>query len=333
MSNQTSSQSEANNIGNPYELFKLVYNPNNQTLTRMLEYPFTSPTSDLTLPISVLSKDVTINQINNTWARLFLPRRIALAPNHKKLPLIVFFHGSGFIIGSASNTMFHDLCVEIADTIEAVVASVEYRLAPEHRLPAAFDDAMETLSWVTKSQDEWLIRYVDYSNCYVMGNSAGATIAYQAGLNVAEEVDDFEPLKIRGLILRQPFFGGTKRSESELRLMNNKVLPLCVTDMLWDLALPIGATRDHEYCNLFVGNAPKKLYKIKELGIWVLVSGNGGDILVDCAKDLVQLMVENGVNVVSDFQEEGHHEVEYDDPLEAKRLIGLVKSLIFNIDA
>ncbi|CAL0303012.1 unnamed protein product [Lupinus luteus] len=101
----------------------------------------------------------------------------------------------------------------------------------------------------------------------IVRNSAGATIAYQAGLNVAEEVDDFEPLKIRGLILRQPFFGGTKRSESELRLMNNKVMPLCVTDMMWDLALPIGANRDHEYCNLFVGNAPKKLYKIKELGI------------------------------------------------------------------
>ncbi|MQK22077.1 hypothetical protein EI013_27305, partial [Escherichia coli] len=125
-------------------------------------------------------------------------------------------------------------------------------------LPAAYDDAMETLHWIKSNKDEWLTQYADYSNCYLMGNSAGANIAYHIGLGVAEKPGDIEPLKIRGLILRQPFFGGTKRTESELRLENDPVIPLCATDLMWELSLPIGADRDHEYCNLRAGD-PKKL--------------------------------------------------------------------------
>ncbi|PNX56997.1 carboxylesterase 1-like protein, partial [Trifolium pratense] len=68
----------------------------------------------------------------------------------------------------------------MVDDLGVFVVSVEYRLAPEHRLPAAFDDAMEALFWIRNVDDDWVTRYVDYSKCYIMGNSAGATIAYNA---------------------------------------------------------------------------------------------------------------------------------------------------------
>ncbi|XP_061349071.1 carboxylesterase 1-like [Gastrolobium bilobum] len=335
MSNQTSQPSQTID---PYQHHQIIYNPDG-TLTRMRHDPHTLPSLDTsTLPVPVLTKDVPINQSNNTWIRLFLPQKAI--PNHgstsnqnDKLPLIVFFHGSGFILLSASSTMFHDLCVEMADTIGAVVASVEYRLAPEHRLPAAYDDAMEALVWIRSSQDEWLTQYVDYSNCYLMGNSAGATIAYHAGLRAAQEVDHLEPLKIQGLILRQPFFGGIKRTESELRLENDPFLPLCVTDLMWELALPIGVDRDHEFSNLRAENCLDKLEKIKELGWRVLVSGNGEDPLVDRGKELVKLMEEKGVQVVSDFEEEGYHGIECYEPSKAKQMIGLVKGFISSFGA
>lgn len=173
--------SHTNETIDPYKYLGIHRNPNG-TFTRLNDAaPHTAPSShDPTLP--VLTKDITINQTNKTWLRLFLPR-IALSSSNpnKKLPLIVFFHGSGFVLLSAASTMFHDFCVEMANSVEAVVASVDYRLAPEHRLPAAYEDGVEALRWIGKSEDEWLTQYADYSKCYIMGNSAGATIAYHAG--------------------------------------------------------------------------------------------------------------------------------------------------------
>ena len=58
------------------------------------------------------------------------------------------------------------------------------------------------------------------------------------------------------------------------------------------------------------------------------MSGNGGDPLVDREKELVKLMEEKGVIVVSDFQDEGCHGVEFAEPRKAKQLIDLVKSFI-----
>ncbi|GAU28872.1 hypothetical protein TSUD_293240 [Trifolium subterraneum] len=222
----------------------------------------------------------------------------------------------------------------MADTIEAVVASVDYRLAPEHRLPAAYDDAMEALSLIRSSQDEWLTKYVDFSKCFLMGNSAGGTIAYHAGLRVVEKVNDLEPLKIQGLILRQPFFGGTQRNESELRLEKDPILPLCVSDLLWELALPIGVDRDHEYSNLTaMSGFGEKFDKIKNQGWKVLVSMNGGDPLVDRSKELVELMEEKGVEVIKDYEEEGCHGVEFFEPSKGKKFIELVNSFVSSFDA
>ena len=151
---------------------------------------------------------------------------------------------------------------------------------------------------------------------------------FLAGLRAVEEVNDLDGVKIQGLILRQPFFGGVQRTESELRLANNPFLPLCVADSMWELALPTGADRDHEYCSVRAGNGVHKFEKMRELGWRVLVSGNNGDPLVDRDKELVQLMEEKGVKVVKDFQEEGFHGVELFDPLKASQFIDLVKHFI-----
>jgi acetyl esterase/lipase len=76
----------------------------------------------------VLTKDVLLNHINKIFIHFFRPR-IALH-NYKKVPLIVYYHGGGFIFFSASSTVNHDFCVKLAEKIGVVVASVDYRLAP-----------------------------------------------------------------------------------------------------------------------------------------------------------------------------------------------------------
>jgi acetyl esterase/lipase len=215
----------------------------------------------------------------------------------------------------------------MAKDLNVIIVSVEYRLAPEHRLPAAYDDAVEALHWIKTTQDDWLREYADLSNTFIMGISAGGNIAYHAGLRVAVEVDKLEPLVIKGLILQHPFFGGSQRTESELRLVNDKILPQSVSDALWELSLPI-ADRDHEYSNPTVGGGSQILEKIKLLGWRVLVVGCDGDPLFDREVELAKLMEEKGVLVVRRFSEGGCHGVEHYEPSKAEELHVFLKDFI-----
>lgn len=328
--------SDSNPSVDPYHHLQIAPNPDG-TITRLAEYPNSPPTCDSNLPTPVLSKDIPINQSNNTWVRLFLPRHVLdqspspTATPTTKLPLVVFFHGGGFIILSAGSTIFHDFCVNLAIDVPVVIASVEYRLAPDHRLPAAYDDAMEALHWIKTAQDDWLTDYADLSNCFLMGSSAGGNIAYHAGLRAVVGVNHLNPLQIRGLILQQPFFGGTQRSGSELRMANDPVLPLSCCDLMWDLSLPPGFDRDHEYCNPTVGGGSKHLDEIKALGWRVLVTGCDGDPLMDRQIALVKMLEEKGVQVVGRFIQGGCHGVEDVELSKAHELFVVFKSFIFQL--
>jgi acetyl esterase/lipase len=310
----------------PYQRLQIVPNPDG-TMTRLVKTPKTPPTSDPSLGIPVLSKDIPISQSNNTWVRLYLPRE-AFDNSPTKLPLVFYYHGGGFILFSAASSFFHDFCVNMATELRVIIASVEYRLAPEHRLPAAYDDAVEALHWIKTAQDDWLRKYADFSTCFIMGLSCGGSMAYHAGLRAAAAADHLEPLKIRGLILQQPFFGGIPRTGSELTHINDLVLPPCVTDLMWELSLPIGVDRDHEYCNSTVGGGSKLLEKFKALGWRIFVSGCDGDPLFDRQVEFVKMLEQKGVHVSGHFGVGGFHGVEYADPTKAKAWFRIVKDFI-----
>ncbi|CAI8593583.1 unnamed protein product [Vicia faba] len=313
----------------PYKQLNLVLNPNG-TIIRQSK-PTTPPSLDPTLPI--LSKDLMINQSKATWARIYLPHK-ALDHTSNKLPLIIFFHGGGFIFLSAASTIFHEFCFNMANNVVAVVVSVEYRLAPEHRLPAAYEDAVEALHWIkTNQSDDWLRNHVDYSKVFLMGSSAGGNIAYNAGLRVAtvEDVEDEVSKMIKGLILIQPFFSGTHRTRSEIKLANDPHLLLCNNDALWELSLPVGVDRDHEYCNPTVRDNVVRLKRVREIGWWVLVTDCDGDPLVDRSIGLVRVIEENRVNVVGHFTKGGYHGVQDSEPLKAKELYGVIKTFILSL--
>jgi acetyl esterase len=87
-------------------------------------------------------------------------------------PLLIYFHGGGFVIGSIET---HDpVCRYVAAKAGWTVLSVDYRLAPEHRYPAAVHDALDTLDWVWANADA--LR-VDLGRVAVAGDSAGGTLA------------------------------------------------------------------------------------------------------------------------------------------------------------
>ena len=87
------------------------------------------------------------------------------------LPLIVFFHGGGWVQGSTR--MYDPLCTHLAAQVGAVVVSVDYRLAPEHRAPTAALDAIEVTRWLA-GQDS--VAH-DTSRIAVAGDSAGGNLA------------------------------------------------------------------------------------------------------------------------------------------------------------
>lgn len=98
-------------------------------------------------------------------ARLYRPS----AERH--LATVVYLHGGGFVIGDLDT---HDnICRELARGANAVVVSVDYRLAPEHRYPAAVDDAVAATKWVIANAGE-----LGGSDVVaVAGDSAGGNLA------------------------------------------------------------------------------------------------------------------------------------------------------------
>src|SRR5947199_6078406 len=77
-------------------------------------------------------------------ARIYTPK--VLRTDRGLAPCLVFFHGGGWVIGDLDS---HDVvCRKLADEAQLMVVAVDYRLAPEHKFPAAVDDAIVATKWI-----------------------------------------------------------------------------------------------------------------------------------------------------------------------------------------
>jgi acetyl esterase len=118
-----------------------------------------------------------------------IPCRLYRPSVDTNLGLLVFFHGGGWVIGDLNS---HDgVCRSLANKSGHAVLSVDYRLAPEHIFPAAFDDCVAAVKWASENAQALGI---DNSRMAVGGDSAGGNLA--AAVALAEIV----PLKFQMLI-------------------------------------------------------------------------------------------------------------------------------------
>lgn len=100
-----------------------------------------------------------------------LPARL-YAPSDAALPVLLYFHGGGFTIGSIAT---HDtLCRVLASRSGCAVVSLDYRLAPAHKFPTASDDAWDALQFLAREAKSLGL---DGSRIAVGGDSAGGTLA------------------------------------------------------------------------------------------------------------------------------------------------------------
>jgi len=98
------------------------------------------------------------------------------------LPVLVFFHGGGWLVGNLDT---HDwICRSIANKTDAAVVSVEYRLAPENPFPAAYEDAVAATRWVVANA---ATLHLDPEHVSVGGDSAGGNLAAATALALRNE--------------------------------------------------------------------------------------------------------------------------------------------------
>lgn len=109
----------------------------------------------------------------NLAIRVITPEGSATGP----LPVIVFFHGGGWVLGNLSS--HEGVCRALANASKSIVAAVDYRLAPEHPFPAAVDDAYAAVAWISTHAMEI---GGDPSRIAVCGDSAGGNLAIVATL-------------------------------------------------------------------------------------------------------------------------------------------------------
>ena len=103
------------------------------------------------------------------------------APSFERLPVLLYLHGGGFTIGSLET---HDsLCRQLALRSGAAVLSLDYRLAPEHRFPAAVDDCWAVMRWLFSAADALGL---DATRIAVGGDSAGGTLAAVCALHARD---------------------------------------------------------------------------------------------------------------------------------------------------
>lgn len=109
----------------------------------------------------VTSKDVVIDSETGLYVRLYLPDMATSrtgspsppknANDNKKLPVLVYFHGGGFVTQSAASPVYQRFLNVLAAKAGVLIVSVNYRLAPEHPLPAAYEDSFRALTWAAGS--------------------------------------------------------------------------------------------------------------------------------------------------------------------------------------
>ncbi|XWS40640.1 hypothetical protein CRYUN_Cryun17cG0012900 [Craigia yunnanensis] len=199
-----------------------------------------------------------------------------LPQNCQKLPIMLQFHGGGWVSGSNDSVASDFFCRRIAKLCDVIVVAVGYRLAPENKYPAAFEDGLKVLNWLgkqanlaecsksmgsgargvgaefTKAEvqrhivdafgasmvEPWLAAHGDPSRCVLLGVSCGANIADYVARRAVEAGRLLDPVKVVAQVLMYPFFIGNVPTQSEIKLANSYIYDKAMCLLAWKLFLP-----------------------------------------------------------------------------------------------
>ena len=161
--------------------------------------------------------------------RLYRPR--ALRDSRTDVPVVMWFHGGGWVLGNV--VRYDPVCSFIAAEVGCVVVSVDYRMAPEHRAPVAVEDCVDATTWVGVNGD---VLRADTSRMAVAGDSAGGNLAAV----VAQVLRDHGDTRLRHQALIYPATDLTMASASIREHPNAPVLTKRSMDAYRDHYVPVG---------------------------------------------------------------------------------------------
>lgn len=251
--------------------------------------------------VTVELPDVHDAQVPGEDGRPDVPVRVYRPRAGAVLPLVVLLHGGGFTIGSVET---HDhLARRIARDVEAVVVSVDYRLAPEHPFPAAVDDSWTALRWAIAQAQQLGI---DPARVAVAGDSAGGNLAAV----LAQEARAAGGPSIAFQLLLYPVTDGAREFPSTVE--NAEAPVLTRQSMEWFSAQYAGAADP-----AVVADAPARLAPLQASDLSGLppafVATAGHDPLRDDGEAYAAALQAAGVStVVRRFDELVHGFVSYD---------------------
>ncbi len=162
-----------------------------------------------------------------------IPVKVFTPSDDGPWPLLVYFHGGGWVIGSPATHA--KLCAELAAGAGAVVVSVDYRLAPEHPAPAPLDDCVAAAKWAVENAGELNATAGRWA---IAGDSAGANLAAASCIRLRDEGG---PLPVFQLLL----YGVFQRDlETESMQANGEgmILERRTMEWFWEQYLSGGAS-------------------------------------------------------------------------------------------
>jgi len=187
------------------------------------------------VPRSVQVRNVSVPQPVQLRARTYRPvgREAPAGP----LPLVINFHGGGFVIGNLASTDW--LCGQVAARAGALVVSVSYRLAPEHPAPGPYEDALAATRWLLEYARDW---GADPARVSVMGASAGGNLAALVAL-AHRDACRADPARapLRAQVLIYPATDLTLSSASVTELADAPLLTRSILDWYGRRYLPADA--------------------------------------------------------------------------------------------
>ena len=218
----------------------------------------------------------TADSKTNFKIRLYRPKTISIPS-----PAILWIHGGGMVMGNVDADQ--SLCIETAKHLGVIIASVEYRLAPEYPYPAPLLDCFSALSWLHENSQRF---EVDGSRIVVAGASAGGGLAAGTALYARDQSGP----EIAGLLLVYPMLDDRNETKSSHAITDLRVWNRSANLSGWQAYLGKNSKAPEIYA------APARATDITKMPPTFISTGEF-DLFHDENVAFAKLLNENGVDV------------------------------------